>query len=146
MTKLFGIHKAGTRCVVGLFAAMGGTRVRLQVQVWWTRRKALFLITVLVAALVWLGCESGFFTRSPLGAIAAAFRSNLPGAQPAADRGFLAGLDFYLPILSLYEFLIVLLAAEGAVRAAGSRRELPYAWTRPRPPSSGAATTSSSPS
>ena len=101
--------------IVGLFAAMGGTRVRLQVQVWWTRRKALFLITVLVAALVWLGCESGFFTRSPLGAIAAAFRSNLPGPQPAADRGFLAGLDFYLPILSLYEFLIVLLAAIGAL-------------------------------
>ena len=112
MTALF-MLKALT--IVGLFAAIGGTRVWLQVQVWWTRRKALFLITVLVAALVWLGCESGFFTHSPLGAIATGFRSNLSGPQPAADRGFLAGLDFYLPILSLYEFLIVLLAVIGAL-------------------------------
>ena len=112
MTALFML---AALAIVGVIAALAGARVRLQVRVWWTRRKALFLIAVLVAALVWLGCESGFFTRSPLGAIAAAFRSNLPNLQPAADRGFLAGLDFYLPILSLYEFLVVLLAAIGAL-------------------------------
>ena len=105
--------------VVGLLAALAGSRVRLQVRVWWTRRKGLFLITTLVAAVVWLGCESGFFTHSPLGAIVAAFRSNLPSnlwnADPADHRGFMAGLDFYLPILSLYEFSVVLLALIGAL-------------------------------
>ena len=105
--------------VVGLLAALAGSRVRLQVRVWWTRRKGLFLITTLVAAVVWLGCESGFFTHSPLGAIVAAFRSNLPSnlwnADPADHRGLMAGLDFYLPILSLYEFSVVLLALIGAL-------------------------------
>ncbi len=116
MTALFML---AALAMVGLFAALVGARVRLQVRVWWTRRKGLFLIATLVAALVWLGCESGFFTRSPLGAIAAAFRSNLPAnlltAHPADHRGFMAGLDFYLPILSLYEFLVVLLAVLGAL-------------------------------
>lgn len=105
---------------VGLLAALAGGRVRLQVRVWWTRRKALFLITILAAAVVWMGCESGFFTRSPLGAIMAGFRSNF--SSPLASehpgftaRGFMAGLDFYLPMLSLYEFLVVLLALVGAL-------------------------------
>ena len=105
--------------IVGLLAALAGTRVRLQVRVWWTRRKGLFLITTLVAAVVWLGCESGFFTHSPLDAIVAAFRSNLPSnllhADPGDHRGFTAGLDFYLPILSLYEFFVVFLALIGAL-------------------------------
>src|SRR6266404_3898469 len=87
--------------IVGLLAALAGTRVRLQMRVWWTRRKSLFLITTLVAAVV------------------AAFRSNLPSnllhADPADHRGFMAGLDFYLPILSLYEFFVVLLALIGAL-------------------------------
>jgi predicted membrane-bound mannosyltransferase len=116
MTALF---MFAALAIVGLLAALAGTRVRLQVRVWWTRRKSLFLITTLVAAVVWLGCESGFFTRSPLGAIVAAFRSNLPSnllhADPADHRGFMAGLDFYLPILSLYEFFVVLLALIGAL-------------------------------
>ncbi|MGH7913445.1 MAG: hypothetical protein ACREPW_02180, partial [Candidatus Binataceae bacterium] len=98
--------------IVGLIQALAGARMRLQVRVWWTRRRALFLTTVLVAAVVWLGCESDFFTRSPLDAVAASFRSNL---GPAGHRGFAAGLDFYLPILSLYEFFVVLLALIGAV-------------------------------
>ncbi len=105
--------------IVGLFAALAGTRVRLQTRVWWTRRKGLFLITILVAAVVWLGCESSFFSRSPLAEIVTAFRSSLPTdllrADPGDHRGFMAGLDFYLPILSLYEFFVVLLALIGAL-------------------------------
>ncbi len=105
--------------IVGLLAALAGARVRLQVRVWWTRRKGLFLITTLVAALVWLGCESDFFAHSPLGAIVTAFRSNLPSdllhADPMDHRGFTAGLDFYLPILSLYEFFVVFIALLGAL-------------------------------
>ena len=103
--------------IVGLLAALGGTRVRLQIRVWWTRRKGLFLTTILVAMVVWLGCESGFFSHSPLGEIVDAFQSNLPHnllhPAPGDNRGFMAGLNFYLPILSLYEFLVVLLALIG---------------------------------
>jgi uncharacterized protein (TIGR03663 family) len=109
MTALFML---AALAVVGLVDALAGARVRLQVRVWWARRKVLFLITTLVAAVVWLGCESDFFTRSPLYAIVAAFRSNL---ESTGQRGFLAGLDFYLPMLSLYEFLVVLLALIGAL-------------------------------
>jgi len=112
MTALFML---AALAIVGLFAALAGARVRLQARVWWTRRKGLLLITTLVATVVWLGCESGFFTRSPLGAIAAAFRSNFSSPDPAGHRGFMAGLDFYLPILSLYEFFVVLLALVGAL-------------------------------
>lgn len=100
---------------VGLTVALTGARVRLQVRVWWTRRRALFLIAILVAAAVSLGCLSGLFTRSPVGLIVAAFQSNLSNLESVSGRGFRAGLDFYLPILSLYEFLIVLLALVGAI-------------------------------
>src|ERR1700730_6006086 len=109
MTALFLL---AALAVVGLVDALAGARVRLQVQVWWARRKLLFLITTLVTAMVWFGCESDFFTRSPLFAIAAAFRSNF---ESTGQRGFIAGLNFYLPMLSLYEFLVVLLALIGAL-------------------------------
>ncbi len=109
MTALFML---GALAGVGLVQAVAGARVRLQVRVWWARRKALFLITVAIAAVVWLGCESGFFTHSPLDAIAAAYRASF---EAAGQRGFAAGLDFYLPMLSLYEFLVVLLAVAGAL-------------------------------
>jgi len=125
MTALFML---AALAFVGLTLVAAGARVRLQVRVWWTRRKTLFLITILVAAVVWLGCESDFFTRSPFGAIANEFRSNLRGLpgllglwnpdsnlDPASPRGFMAGLNFYLPILALYEFLIVLLGLIGAL-------------------------------
>jgi len=112
MTALFML---AALAIVGLTVALAGARVRLQVRVWWTRRKALFLIAILVAAVVSLGCVSGLFTRSPLDAIVAALRSNWWNLEAADHRGFRAGLDFYLPILSFYEFLVVLLALIGAL-------------------------------
>src|SRR3984893_12240692 len=51
MTALFML---ATLAVAGLVDALAGARVRLQVRVWWARRKVLFLITILVAAVVWL--------------------------------------------------------------------------------------------
>jgi uncharacterized protein (TIGR03663 family) len=112
MTALFMLSALA---VVGLTVALTAARVRLQVRVWWTRRKALFLIAILVAAVVSLGCVSGLFSRSPLDAIVAAFRSNLSNLESANSRGFRAGLDFYLPIFALYEFFVVLLALIGAL-------------------------------
>jgi len=115
MTALFML---AALAIVGLTVALTGARVRLQVRVWWTRRKALFLIAILVAAGVSLGCVSGFFTRSPLDSIVAVFRSslsNFSNLESSDHRGFRAGLDFYLPILSFYEFLVVLLALVGAL-------------------------------
>jgi uncharacterized protein (TIGR03663 family) len=109
MTALFML---AALAVVGAGQAIVGRRVLLQVRVWWTRRKSLLLISVLVAAALWGVLESGFATRSPLDAIMAAARSNL---APAGSPGFKAGLDFYLPVLSLYEFLVVTLAALGAL-------------------------------
>jgi uncharacterized protein (TIGR03663 family) len=98
--------------VVGAGQAIMGQRVLLQVRVWWTRRKELLLITLVIAAAIWMAFTSDFATRSPLGPIASAFRSNFTAVgQP----GFVAGLDYYLPLLSLYEFLAVILAALGAI-------------------------------
>jgi uncharacterized protein (TIGR03663 family) len=101
--------------IVGLTVALAGSRVRLQVRVWWTRRKTLLLIAMLVAVVVSVACVSGFFTRSPLAAMVAAYRSNLSNLKRVSRGTFMAGLDFYLPILALYEFLAVLLALIGAV-------------------------------
>jgi uncharacterized protein (TIGR03663 family) len=112
MTALFML---AALAMVGLSLALAGARVRLQVRVWWTRRNALFLITTLAAGVVWLGCESGFFTRSPLAAIVAPFRSNFSSAAGVGHRGFMAGLDFYLPMLALCEFMVVMLALIGAL-------------------------------
>ncbi len=109
MTALFML---AALAVVGLGGAIMGRRVLLQVRVWWTRRKSLLLISILVAAALWGILESGFATRSPLDAIVTAARSNLASA---GRPGFKAGLDFYLPILSLCEFLIVILAALGTI-------------------------------
>jgi uncharacterized protein (TIGR03663 family) len=128
MTALFML---AALAIVGLTRALTGKRLRLQVRVWWTRRKALLIIATAVAAVVWLGCESGFFTRSPLGSIVAGFRSNLPGSGSAFPRdfkhAFMAGLDFYLPILSLYEFLAVLLGLIGALAVLTLRIRSPLA-------------------
>ena len=98
--------------VVGVEQAIMGRRVLLQVRVWWTRRKELLLITVIIAAAIWMGFASDFGSRSPLGPIASAFRSNFAAT---GHPGFVAGLDFYLPMLSLYEFLAVILAALGLI-------------------------------
>src|SRR5262249_44276823 len=63
--------------LVGLTVAIATRNVGLQLRVWWARRKDLFLVTVVTAAIVWLAFESDFFTRSPLGPIANAFRPSL---------------------------------------------------------------------
>jgi len=89
-----------------------GGRLRQRLWAWFARRKALLFISVAITALVWLACESVFPLRSPLEAIAASFGSNFAAT---GRRGVAAGLDFYLPMLSLYEFLIVLLAVLGAI-------------------------------
>jgi uncharacterized protein (TIGR03663 family) len=101
--------------VVGLTVAIATRRIGLQVRVWWTRRKALFAIAIVVAAVMWLGWEGGFFGRSPAGAVAGGFRSDIANLRMPDAHSFLAGLNFYLPFLSLYEFLIVLLAIIGAL-------------------------------
>ncbi len=98
--------------VVGLTAAIATRQVGLQIRVWWARRRDLFAVTLITAAVVWLALESDLFTRSPLGPIASALRPNL-GAIGHGD--FAAGLDFYLPILALHEFFIVLLGSIGAL-------------------------------
>jgi uncharacterized protein (TIGR03663 family) len=101
--------------IVGLTVAIATRRTSLQVRVWWTRRKALFAIAVVVAAVIWLGWEGGFFGRSPAGAIGGGLRSDIAGLRIPDAPSFLAGLNFYLPLLALYEFLIVLLAIVGAL-------------------------------
>ncbi|HLK86478.1 MAG TPA: hypothetical protein VKT27_08210 [Candidatus Binataceae bacterium] len=98
--------------VVGLTVAIATRQVGLQIRVWWTRRKDLFAIVLITAAVVWLVFESDLLTRSPLGPIARAFRPNL---DVIGHGDFAAGLDFYLPLLAFYEFLTVLLALIGAL-------------------------------
>ncbi len=115
MTALFLL---AALAAAGLGQAMVGRRVVLQVRVWWTRRKALLLIGVLVAAALWASLESGLATRSPLDAVVTQARSNL---APTGEPGFRAGLDFYLPILSLYEFLVVILAVLSALAVLAMR-------------------------
>ncbi len=107
-----GLLMLAALALVGLTVAAVTRQVGLQIRVWWTRRKDLFAVTLITAGVVWLAFESDFFTRSPLGPIASAFRPNL---ATLGHGDFAAGLDFYLPILAFYEFFIVLLGAIGAL-------------------------------
>lgn len=109
MTALFML---AALAVIGLGRAVTDRRAMLQVRVWWTRRKALLFVGVLVAAALWALLESGLATRSPLGAVVAAAHINF---APSGVAGFRAGLNFYLPIFAFYEFLLVILAVAGAI-------------------------------
>ncbi len=96
---------------LGIWDAVAVRNLKLRIQVW-LDRYGVHLATVIVAApAAWaasrLALHDGF---TPDRLLAAAY-SAITGA---GERGFGAGLRFYLPTAGLYEFLIVLIGVSGA--------------------------------
>ncbi len=79
---------------------------------WWVRHGIAVAISAIIGAAIWLCLDTGFWSQGIAGAWRANFAATLSGA---GTRGYRAGVDFYLPILALYEFLPVLLAIVGAL-------------------------------
>ena len=83
-----------------------------RVRYWWVRHGIAVAISAIIGAAIWLYLETGFWSQGIAAALRANFASNLHGA---GTPGYRAGIDFYLPILALYEFLPVLLAIVGTL-------------------------------
>jgi predicted membrane-bound mannosyltransferase len=108
---------------VGLWDLITGKNAMLAIRVWLDRYSSHLVMVIVVTALVW--AVSQILIPGGLSAAAIA-RSLAPlggSGQPGFHRGFIAGfvgelgrgLRFYLPLLTLYEFMIALAAVCGAV-------------------------------
>jgi hypothetical protein len=97
---------------LGVWDAVAVRNLKLRIQVW-LDRYGVHLATVIVAApAAWAASRLALHNGFALDRLAAAAYSVVSGA---GERGFGAGLRFYLPAAALYEFLIVLIGLSGAV-------------------------------
>ncbi len=100
---------------LGLWDLVTGKHVMLAIRVWVDRYSSQLVTVIVVAAAVW--AVSQMFVPGGLNAAAIA-RSVAPtggAGQTGFAAGLIAGLRFYAPILTLYEFAIALAAALGTV-------------------------------
>jgi uncharacterized protein (TIGR03663 family) len=95
---------------VGAYDALTIDHPRLRVRIWWERRRALVIVTAIVAIAVWLPLTTGLFTHSLVQAV----RSDLSAAFAAPATGLERGLHTFIPIFCFYEFMILILAIGGA--------------------------------
>src|SRR6202050_2866979 len=96
----------------GIWELVVGRNSMIRFRVWWERRSAQLVFGAAIAIGLFVAFESGFGRRSFLVSIlGGALRAWLPAVHP----DFRGGLDFYLPALGLYEFLIAIFAAFGAI-------------------------------
>ncbi len=103
---------AATMAIVGAVRAAVSAHPMLGVRVWWERRSGLLAIFVVIMIGVWIVSAPEFISRNSIAPIIDALRADIRGPGTA---GFRPGLDFYLPILALYEFLIAAAALVGAI-------------------------------
>ena len=100
---------------IGLWDFVTGKNVRLAIRVWTDRYSSQLVLAIVTAAAVWTlsqmmipgGLSAGGIARSlaPLGAAGA------PGLMARLGEG----LRFYLPLVTLYEFMIAIAAVFGVV-------------------------------
>ncbi|HEY9157776.1 hypothetical protein [Candidatus Binatus sp.] len=116
-----------------LVGAGGAVRIdhrRLRLRVWWERRRAVVIVCAIVAAGLWIFLTTAFFSRS----LATVLEYDLRAAfvRPSIATGrFVLRL---LPILAIYEFIILILAIAGAFaivsrRIAGRFAAWSVVWT-----------------
>jgi hypothetical protein len=120
-----GIVSAGSSIValalVGLWLLVSKRNAYVGVRVWMDRYTGLAVSTLVTAAVVITLSESvlpDVIHRIQI----------LPGQAISGLRGFLSGFAFYAPPLALYEFLIVILAAVGALVILAWRVRSRFAW------------------
>ena len=83
-----------------------------RVRYWWVRHGVAVAISAIIGGAIWLYLDTGFWSQGIAAALRAKFTANLRGA---GSPGYSAGIDFYLPISTLYEFLPALLGIVGAL-------------------------------
>jgi uncharacterized protein (TIGR03663 family) len=95
---------------VGAGDAMRIDHLRLRLRVSWERRRVLVIVCAIVAASLWLLLTTAFFTRS----LATVAGYDLRAAFVPPSIAFGRFVLRLLPILAIYEFIIVTLAIAGA--------------------------------
>ena len=95
---------------VGAGDAMRIDHLRLRLRVSWERRRVLVIVCAIVAAGLWLLLTTAFFTRSLATVVGYDLRAAFVPPSIAFGRFVLR----LLPILAIYEFIIVTLAIVGA--------------------------------
>jgi uncharacterized protein (TIGR03663 family) len=111
---------------VGIYDALMIDHPRLRARIWWERRRALVMVTMIVAIAVWVALTTGFLTRS----LFEALRSELSAAFVSPAISLRHGLDTIVPILGFYEFAILILAIGGAATIMSAQpRSIFAVWT-----------------
>jgi uncharacterized protein (TIGR03663 family) len=96
--------------VLGIWELIFGRNPMLRFRVWWERRAPAVIFAAAVAVGLFIAFESGFGYRSISTALAfGLWRTIVPIAHPDVPHA----IEFYLPALLFYEFLVVILAALG---------------------------------
>ncbi len=81
-----------------------------RVRYWWVRHGIKAALAIAIGVALWLLLEAGSWRHSIAAAVTPKVAATASGAGLA---GYRHGIDFYLPIFALYEFLPVLLAIAG---------------------------------
>jgi uncharacterized protein (TIGR03663 family) len=104
---------------IGLWDFITGKNVTLAIRVWLDRYSSCLVIVIVVAALVWIVSQifipGGLNVAAVARSVATPAGRTQPGIGSGLMRGFTTGLRFYLPVLTLYEFMIAIAAVFGAV-------------------------------
>jgi predicted membrane-bound mannosyltransferase len=104
---------------IGAYHALTIDHPGLRARVWWERRRAIVIVSAIVAIVVWVLLTS-----------ASVMRSDLSAAFVAPKTGFARGLRIFIPIFGFYEFMILILAIAGAFAiVSGQVRSGFAAWT-----------------
>jgi hypothetical protein len=95
---------------LGLWDFVTGKNVILAMRVWIDRYSSRVVLVIVVTAAVWILSQ----LIIPGGLSATGIARSLAWHGPG-QAGFITGLRFYLPVLTLYEFMIALAGVFGAV-------------------------------
>jgi hypothetical protein len=90
---------------------------RLRIRVWWERRRALVMVSALVAIALWFLLTTAFFAQ-PLAPI---LDYDLHAAFAPPLIAYYRAVHTLLPILAFYEFIVVALAIVGAAAIVSGR-------------------------
>jgi predicted membrane-bound mannosyltransferase len=111
---------------VGAYDALTIDHPRLRARVWWERRRAIVIVTAIVAVGAWVALTTAGFTYPLLDAT----RSGLNAAFVTPATGWGRGLHTFIPIFGFYEFMILILAIAGAFAIVSSQVRSGFAaWT-----------------
>ncbi len=107
----------------GLWDAATGRHAWVRTRVWWHRRRALVMTTIVVAVAIWVTLATAMFSRPIVATLGAQIHASF---DPTAID-LRAGLRYYLPILTFYDGMIAIVALAGAVAILARRAASPLA-------------------